>query len=164
VLEIGCGNGVMLAELRQRGEGPLFGVDFSAGMLANLGRNVSEPVPVALARAGQLPFRAASFGSAACVNTIYNLATREALGEVVEEMARVLRPGGRAVFEIRNEGNPLIRYCYRRMGNSRHPLWAHELLEVERELERAGLRLQRAIPVLAPFLFWAPAIVIVARR
>jgi ubiquinone/menaquinone biosynthesis C-methylase UbiE len=59
ILEVGCGTGRWLADLRSVSD-QLYGLDLSAGMLAGA-RARDTGINLVRGRAGQLPFRAASF-------------------------------------------------------------------------------------------------------
>lgn len=86
-LEIGCGTGVNAARLRALGWAPV-GVDISAGMLGHArGR-----LPVVRADATNLPVRSASVDAVASVMVSTDVRDYPA---VLQEAARVLRPGGR---------------------------------------------------------------------
>ncbi|WP_073904604.1 class I SAM-dependent methyltransferase [Streptomyces sp. CB02009] len=89
VLDIGVGTGIVAAELTARGH-VVYGLDLSTGMLA---RAVERLGPrVAAADACRLPVRTASVDQA--VST-WLLHTGPDHGTVFDEVARVLRPGGR---------------------------------------------------------------------
>ena len=97
-LDIGCGPGYLAVEMgRQVGpHGRIIAVDTAAPMLA-IARARCADVPwvqFELADAARLPLRDASVDCAAAVQ-VYLFAAD--LAAVVAELARVLRPGGRAV-------------------------------------------------------------------
>lgn len=108
VLEVGCGTGHWLAEMRrtlrepqdqpEQRRGPtawgarflLAGVEPAAGMLAR----ARETVPAARlvrARAEALPWRDGTFDRVVCVNALHHFADR---GCFFAEARRILRPGG----------------------------------------------------------------------
>jgi arsenite methyltransferase len=97
VLDVGCGAGLdsLVASFRTNHQANILGVDFSEDMLRR-GRKASAdagaPVRFVQASAERLPLPDASV-DVAMVNGIFNLnPVREAL---FQELARVLRPGGR---------------------------------------------------------------------
>lgn len=99
VLDIGCGPGYLTAEMAQRvgGTGRVTGIDTSEAMLDLARRRCATYGNVALecADAVRLPCQDASVDVAAAVQ-VY-LFVRE-LEAALGELARVLRPGGRAVI------------------------------------------------------------------
>jgi SAM-dependent methyltransferase len=102
VADIGCGNGVYLAELARRGQaGRLIGVDMSPGMLRaarQRTRDFWRSFPALLtADATALPLRDASADLTLAMHMLYHVPEPElALGE----MRRVTRPGGRLVVGL----------------------------------------------------------------
>ncbi len=94
-LDVACGSGRLSLELRRRaGErGLVVGLDFSAGMLGVAAEHAPGPRYVQ-ADALRLPFADASFDAVTVAFGLRNFADP---GRGLAEMARVLRPGGRAV-------------------------------------------------------------------
>lgn len=88
VLDVGCGSGLDALALGPRVR-RIVGLDFSAEMLAR----ASGHLDAVQAAAERMPFAGASF-DAALANGIFNLNPRRE--EIFAELARVLRPGGRA--------------------------------------------------------------------
>jgi ubiquinone/menaquinone biosynthesis C-methylase UbiE len=88
-LDVGCGTGHHLAELRDRGFDPI-GVDGSREMLLRA-RAADPAVPLQQADAAHLPFPDASFDLVFCIEVLRYLPVwRPCLSEI----ARVLKPGG----------------------------------------------------------------------
>lgn len=90
VLDLGCGIGHSYRELSPRES---VGVDRDAGALAGQERDTSQ------ADMRRLPFADRSFASVLSVQSIEHVPDPEA---VLREVARVLEPGGRAVFVTPN--------------------------------------------------------------
>lgn len=86
VLDAGCGNGKFVSRLhKDRPDLQVVGMDISAGILAD----VEKPVLVADAQA--LPFADDSADAVLALHMLYHVSDIEA---TIEELARVLRPGG----------------------------------------------------------------------
>jgi demethylmenaquinone methyltransferase/2-methoxy-6-polyprenyl-1,4-benzoquinol methylase len=106
VLDLACGTGDLSRELTRRGLTPV-GVDRSAGMLAA----AHTSAPLIRGDGLALPFRSGSFDGLVCGFALRNFA---ALGPVLSECARVLRPGGRlALLEVDSPSQPLLRLGHR---------------------------------------------------
>ncbi|GAC1596216.1 MAG: hypothetical protein NVS4B10_05100 [Myxococcales bacterium] len=102
-LEVGCGDGANLANLGPRIDGArLFAVDFSLPKAGLVGRS---GVHAACADATRLPFASCSFDSVLIRDLLHHVPDR---GAVLEEAARVLKPGGRLVLIEPNGKNPIM--------------------------------------------------------
>lgn len=89
LLDVGCGTGHHLRDLRQRGF-QVAGVDGSAEMLEHA-RRLNPDCVIEQSDVDRLPFADRSFDYVVCIEVLRYLPDpRQALGE----MARVLRPGG----------------------------------------------------------------------
>ncbi len=101
ILDLGCGTGMFFDELSKHAE-LLVGVDASAEMLrmANVRRGKAA---LALADADQLPFADGSFDAVVSVTLLQNMPDPAA---TVREVARVLRPGGRAILTVLKRKHP----------------------------------------------------------
>ncbi len=97
VVDVGCGNGAYLAELGRRGHrGPIVGIDFSQGML----RAAQEAMPAAhtvLADARAIPLSDCAATLALATHMLYHIPEPAV---AVNEMRRVLGPGGRLVVAL----------------------------------------------------------------
>lgn len=92
VVDLGCGPGVTLALLRERGFRPV-GLDASPSMLEEAARRVSACL--AAGTLERLPFRDACMDGIVCECV---LSLSEAPEQALAEMRRVLRPGGRVLL------------------------------------------------------------------
>ena len=95
ILEVGCGTGMILKEVQPIARRAV-GIDISSGMLAQAQARGLEVVE---GSATELPFEDASFD---VVYSFKVLAHVEEIERALQEIARVLRPGGHAVLEFYN--------------------------------------------------------------
>ena len=93
-LDLGCGEGRVTRDLQQRGH-DVVGFDASPTMVA--AASAAGPGPFVLADAARLPLRDGAFDLAIAYNVLMDL---DDLDAGVDEMARVLEPGGRAAICI----------------------------------------------------------------
>lgn len=97
VLEFGCGAAAWSIALRRRGA-RVVGIDLSLEQLrlgSDLARDAHTPVPLVNADGERLPFADSSFDLVFCDHGAMTFADPQV---TVPEVARVLRPGGRLVF------------------------------------------------------------------
>jgi SAM-dependent methyltransferase len=97
LLDIGCGEGILVKVARQRGVQAV-GVDLSA-VGAGIALHTAGPGTVALSDGERLAFPDQSFDYAANLGSLEHFIHPEA---GVREMARVLHPGGRAALVLPN--------------------------------------------------------------
>lgn len=108
VLEVGCGAAQCARWLATRGA-RVVALDLSAGQLAHARRLAAATgvaVPLVQAGAERLPFPAGRFDAACSAYGAVPFVTDSA--EVMREVARVLRPGGRWVFSVTHP----VRWCF----------------------------------------------------
>jgi demethylmenaquinone methyltransferase / 2-methoxy-6-polyprenyl-1,4-benzoquinol methylase len=92
VIDVACGTGLVIRELRAHYDCRVTGVDRSAGMLDGARRRISDPqVTLVEARAEALPFPDASFDALTCT---YLLRYVDDVEATIRELARVVKPGG----------------------------------------------------------------------
>ena len=91
VLEIGVGTGRIALPLAAH-VGKLFGVDLSRPMMARLrAKQTNEPLCLVQADATPIPFASHVFDAAVAVHVFHLIPNWQ---DVIDELARVLRPGG----------------------------------------------------------------------
>jgi len=98
-LDLGCGNG-RHAELLAAHAERVVGADLSRGLLAEARERADErgfAVDLVAADASTLPLRRNAVDLAVYVATLHHLPSREARLASLDELARVLAPGGRAL-------------------------------------------------------------------
>ncbi len=107
LLNIGCAHGPDFLPFRYNFD--LHGVDYSAEMLKNArkyARKFNFPVNLTLADASHLPFDDETFDWAISVATYHHLNTREKRRAALNELKRVLKPGGEAFITVWNHWQP----------------------------------------------------------
>jgi len=92
LLEIGCGTGSNLKLFSERGW-RIFGIDLSPAMLGQARKKLNKKTGLAVADAFFLPFPSDSFDLALAMLTLHEMPPG-ARATVIEEMRRVVRPGG----------------------------------------------------------------------
>jgi malonyl-CoA O-methyltransferase len=165
VLDAACGSGRYLRELVARGAAPCIGVDLVAPMLA---RARAGPALVAQGELRALPLLSGSVDVVVCGLAVGHVAD---LGSAIDEMARVLRPGGTLVYsDVHPRGARAgWRRTFRVDGRTyaiRHHV--HELDDHRRACRSAGLDVEQvsepAVEVAGPWLGTPAALVVRARR
>lgn len=105
VLDLGCGTAPVLAELRKRGLA-CAGVDLAPDMLERgrmrLRSMGLDDGDLELGDCRKTPFQDASFDAVACLGVVSYV---EAYGEILDEIWRVLKPGGHVLVSFRNRHN-----------------------------------------------------------
>jgi SAM-dependent methyltransferase len=101
VLDLACGDGPLLEMLLARGVAEATGVDMSSGELGAARARLGGAARLVQARAQALPFADASFDLVTCHLAFMPMSP---VDEVVTEVLRVLRPGGRLAAVIGGGG------------------------------------------------------------
>ena len=111
VLDVGCGRGLMLIGAAKRlTTGTATGIDIwhaedlsgnrPEATLSNAQREgVADRVEVRTADMRQLPFPDGTFDVVVSCSAIHNLYSAEARAKAIQEVARVLKPGGQALID-----------------------------------------------------------------
>jgi SAM-dependent methyltransferase len=105
VLEVGCGQGVVLNHLARQ-HADAFGVDLSFASIARARAGAIElghRVRVSLSDAERLPFPNDSFDAVVSFGVLHHTPDT---ATAVREVRRVLRPGGLAIVMLYRTGNP----------------------------------------------------------
>lgn len=108
ILDIGCGPGVMVESLVERGC-EFWGVDPSHQMIA-AGRTAFRSFPgVHFIEGGaeRLDFPDEEFDAVLCMGVLERIADDKS---ALREMARVLKPGGSLIISVPNSASPILRW------------------------------------------------------
>lgn len=155
LINIGCGHGPDFEPFRAGFE--LHGLDFSAGMLA-MARRFAEKNCLTLnlvqADARYLPYADGVFDWAIAIATYHHIHGVEARRRALEELGRVIKPGGEAFITVWNRNQPRFEsggtdiVVPFRVGNEVVPRYYHlyTFNELEKALKEAGLKVLRLGP------------------
>jgi ubiquinone/menaquinone biosynthesis C-methylase UbiE len=128
VLNMGCGTGgdskYLLEKLGPRGR--LFNLDLSAGLLRLARRKLGRPskrLEYVRANGSRLPFADGFFDAVFHFGGINVFSQKK---KAIEEMARVVRPGGRVVFGDESAAPWLAGKLYGRIIRQANPLYNHK--------------------------------------
>jgi SAM-dependent methyltransferase len=117
VLDVGCGTGVLAQRLAGRGY-DVVGLDPSKGMLEVMHRRAPELEAVA-GSATEIPFAEGEFDLALSVAAMHHIAEPAAVRRALEEMVRVVRPGGLVAVWDHNPRNPYWPHLMKRVPQDR---------------------------------------------
>lgn len=108
-LDIGCGRGWYARELRDAGA-RIVGLDLSFQQLLAARDYLGGDVPLLRGSVFDLPFRSSTFDFAYIINALHHLESPRDQIVAIEEMGRILRPGGTLFVHEMNARNPLFRF------------------------------------------------------
>jgi SAM-dependent methyltransferase len=143
VLDLGCGFGRHLLALRERGLAAV-GLDRSPALLARARELADGRLRGRLVRGDfrALPFGAGSFDALLMLFSSFGYFADDENARVLEQVARVLRPGGLAVFDLMNPER--VRGSL--VPESRSERHGREIVELRR-LEHGGTRVVKEVLV-----------------
>lgn len=140
VLDVGCGTGRGVLALNSAGFHKIVGVDLTAAMLEQAARAIQSPdVPssVRLLRGNAfgLPFSDGTFDLVCSLNFLhmFHLQSQQ---ELIAEMTRVCRPGGRVVVELESIHKGLFFTRYWEQRRVRHRTKFNNVRDVARLFPR----------------------------
>ena len=169
VLDVGCGNGLLLAALSSGSITKLFGADWSMELLREAQQIFSDNSisRIGLVRADMygLPFKAHAFDIVLLLNTLLNIPTRDRAIHLLQELMTLCEPKGRIIFDIRNRENPYIRLKYWwHQRKKTFPTHTYDLEDIRLLLKQEGFVITRTIPIGIPLRYAAFAYLIEAQR
>lgn len=104
VLDLGCGNGNILAQLAAGTDAALYGLDLSENMIREAAKRLGDKVSLNIGDAKSLPYAEDSFDLVICNASFHHYPEPEI---VLDEVKRVLKKGG--VFLL---GDPTAPFWY----------------------------------------------------
>jgi SAM-dependent methyltransferase len=145
VADIGCGNGLYLAELARRGHvGPVAGVDLSPGMLL-AARESARHARLLAGDAARLPLHDAALDVTIAMHMLYHVPDPAA---AVRELRRVTRPGGTVVIGLNGDDHLAeLRELVNAELSRSYPAVGHVVTDLIK-LDGAEPMLRRAFPAV----------------
>jgi len=117
ILDVGCGEGLLIKRYADtHPQARLWGLDVVLPQLLRARAHIgSNPASRRLVQASafKIPFKERTFDTVVCINFIVNVPSNELLEALFTELARVLKPQGRIIFDIRNSNNLFVRLKYK---------------------------------------------------
>jgi ubiquinone/menaquinone biosynthesis C-methylase UbiE len=129
LLEVGCGNGYLLEVLRERfPEIRLCGVDYSPDMVGLASSRRLENCEIKREDVRSLTFPSEAFDVIVSERCLINLLNASDQGRAVQELHRVLKPGGHLVLiEAFTDGADNLNRARAELGLSENPIPPHNL-------------------------------------
>ena len=157
ILDVGCGTGMLGAALRQAGL-DVVGIDESMGMLGECRQR--QAILCVRGSSARLPFGSDSMDAAICIATLHHIENPEQVQATVQEMLRVVKPGGWILLWDHNPLNPYWPFLMRRLPQDQEPIRLVPLRELlanlaTRDVVRIDARRSGFMPEFAsPRLMW----------
>jgi SAM-dependent methyltransferase len=112
ILDLGCGEGYCSRELKRRGAADVYGIDLSEGMIAAAQQqNTIDQLGIRYEAgcATHLPQVADASVDLVLAVFLFNYLTTEQMRQCMNEVFRILKPGGRFIFSIPHPSFPFMR-------------------------------------------------------
>ncbi len=176
LLNIGCAHGPDFLPFRRGFD--LYGVDFSREML-KFARKYSQKfnltVDLSLADVSQLPYSDETFDWVISVATYHHVKGKEERQAALNELRRVLRPGGEAFITVWNHWQPRfwfkpqqVTVPWRQKGKTlQRYYYLFSYSELEKLVKRAGFEVLKSFPESSyhfPIKFFSRNICLVVRK
>jgi glycosyltransferase involved in cell wall biosynthesis/SAM-dependent methyltransferase len=152
VLELGCGNGKILKKISQMSKEikTLVGVDGSKKMLEVAEAEIGDS-RLKLIRADLLEFLkntpSQKYEFVLSCNTLHNLKNRKQTIEALNLAAKLVKPNGYIVFDIRNSFNPFISLGYRKSRRQGYAFYPNSYFRAQDTLVDAGFEIVDTRPI-----------------
>jgi ubiquinone/menaquinone biosynthesis C-methylase UbiE len=171
LLDLGCGEGFFISALLGEGVNiTIYGLDnFEKNIIRARERLEDKRTNLLLGDAAQTPFKDGFFDTVVCNNFFIMLNSNDIARQILREAARIIKPGGKIIFEIRNALNPLIRIKYKlaRFYDEtvkNHPLKTYRPQDIELWLKESGFRVTCTSSIGFPIKNLAPIVIFEAEK
>jgi len=109
ILDVGCGTGNLLSTIPRETATRLYGVDLSPEMVRLAGQKLGPDAEIKVGDSEDLPWPVSSFDIVCCTDSFHHYPRPE---KVLQEMKRVLKPGGHLII-----GDPWAPVPFRQTAN-----------------------------------------------
>jgi ubiquinone/menaquinone biosynthesis C-methylase UbiE len=157
IVDVGCGTGRGLGYLAQAGYTDLTGLDYTPAMLEVAERNLKDQfpdrtIPLMQGDAFHLPFEDRSFDCLVSFNFLH-MFRLDLQDQLIREMARVVRPGGRLIVELESIHKGLFFTRYLEQRRHKATTKYNSILEVGRLFDRQRFDNVRIVGSAFPRLY-----------
>jgi ubiquinone/menaquinone biosynthesis C-methylase UbiE len=171
LLDLGCGEGFFISRLLDEGTNvTIYGLDYlEKNIIRARERLKDKKVNLLLGNAAETPFKDDFFDTIIANNFFIMLNSNDIARQILNEAARIIKPGGKIIFEIRNALNPLIyvKYKLARFYDETvkdHPLKTYKPHNINAWLEETGFKLTHTSSIGFPVKNLAPIIIFEAEK
>jgi SAM-dependent methyltransferase len=153
-LDIGCSSGRYTNALIQEGIKTI-GIDTAINPLIFASQRINADF--IRSSATNIPFKKDCFDMVICVELFHHF--EDYLLEIVlEEISKILKPGGILIFDLKNKMNPLIFYKYRKYVDDEYTHKCRTNHDIRTYMDNYGFQIIKKKSVLFPFIMFAPYI------
>lgn len=172
ILEIGSGSGLFLMKLALQNPGcEIVGVDLNEALLETTRKKIESKeisnITLFPYDATSLAFPDNSFDAVVCINFFLDM-NIDSMIKVLNQMKRIVKTGGRIIFEFRNSRNLLFRLKYKLAKyydpSAPYPLYTYDPKRIEEIIADLNLTVIRRMYIGFPVKKIAPIILIEARK
>lgn len=170
LLEIGCGEGLMLSQLHQHNPRiEAYGIDSWSDVLSGTRNRLEPSIKLLCADARSLPFKGASFDIIVCVNVFICVESIAIVKSILREASRICRKDARLIIEFRNKANPLLWLKYKLAKyydptTKKHPLSTYYRRDISRILGDVGFCIRREHALDSLMKGFTPIIIVEAQK
>lgn len=160
-LDIGCSSGRYTEALLEK-DMDVVGLDTAIIPLTYAVRNVPK-ASFLRASVTALPFEKESFDIVICVELLHHF-TDDILEKALEQITRLVKPGGIFIFDLKNKHNPVMRYLYQRDDRLDFTLKTRTIARMTGLMQKHGFEVIRKVGIMFPLPALAPFVVLCARK
>lgn len=160
-LDIGCSGGRYVQALLSRGF-DTHGLD--TGMIPLL--YAKEKIKTGNFYQGSvaaLPFKKDIFDLVICVELFHHL-TDDILNNSLEKIAKIVKPGGVLIFDVKNSLNPIILALYKRHSNIKFTLQTRSIHKMTGLVEQKGFKVIKKKGIYFPIALFAPIVIVFCKK
>ncbi|MBI2549280.1 class I SAM-dependent methyltransferase [Candidatus Woesearchaeota archaeon] len=167
ILDVGCGNGLLMLKLLCHPSARVIGLDFSKSMLQEADERLKEQgfkdrYELHEGILQKLPFADHTFDVIVCVDVLHNLPSAHDVKVSIQEMVRVCKPSGAIIVEFKNSMNPVLWYKYHVYDQEAFPHKCYSYSTIQNFFHAHNWKMAKAVPVGFPVKLIAPLLVVKA--